>query len=159
MLAMQIKYNFIYLILLYMYIGTFKISKTVRGRLQINGVPGVSNNVLHIHWPMNKNDEIREKLCIKTGEATFHLPLSHTSAKIRESTTMHFLAVLGLFTFIFSLVELQYYGCSMCSCVHEIQVFLFTFIIKRRTRNVHEYIKILWILDLFWLSEFCIAIN
>ena len=107
---MQIKYNFIYLILLYMYIGTFKISKTVRGRLQINGVPGVSNNVLRIQRPMNKNDEIDidigDKLYIKTGDAMFHLPLSHTSAKIGISTTMHFLAVLGLFTFIFSVVEL-----------------------------------------------------
>lgn len=82
MLAMQIKYNFIYLILLYMYIGTFKRSKTVRGRLQISGVPGVSNNVLHIHGPMNKNYEIADKLCIKTGDGMFHLPLSHTSAKI-----------------------------------------------------------------------------
>jgi len=82
MLAMQIKYNFIYLILLYMYIGTFKRSKTVRGRLEINGVPGVSSNVLNIHGPMNKNDEIGDNLCIKTGDGMFHLPLSHTSAKI-----------------------------------------------------------------------------
>jgi hypothetical protein len=82
MFAMQNKYNFIYLILLYMYIGTFKRSKTVRGRLQINGVPGVFNNVFHIHGPMNKNDETGDKLCTKTGDGIFHLPLSHTSAKI-----------------------------------------------------------------------------
>lgn len=82
MLAMQIKYNFIYLILLYIYIGTFKRSKTVRGRLHIKGVPGVSSNVLHIHGPMNKYDETGDKLCIKTGDGMFHLPLSHTSAKI-----------------------------------------------------------------------------
>jgi len=82
MLAMQINYNFIYLILLYMYIGTFKRSKTVRGRLQIIGVPSVSNNVLHTHGPMNKYDEIGDKLCIKTGDGMFHLPLTHTSAKI-----------------------------------------------------------------------------
>ena len=87
------------------------------------------------------------------------LPISHTSAKIWESTTLHFLAVLALFTYIICVVEPKYHGCSMCLCVHEIQVFLFMFISNRRRLNIHDYVKLLWILDLFWLLEFCLEIN
>lgn len=71
------------------------------------------------------------------------LPLSHTSAKIRERTASHFLAVLALFTYIISVVEPKYYGRSMCLHVHEIQVFLFMFISNRRRPNARDYVKIL----------------